>query len=334
MISDDSFNAYQPPFDTDDAREPGSADEVSDARPPLESDEDVAAAKRAWEADRLEPADDVQSSGGAEASASPGDDTQLAQLAEPFVGRWHRLISTTNWEKGRIISEWRQRLIDNGAPATDYSDEAWARRVGGVTAPHVGRLRRVYDRFGSTHETYDGLYWSHFLAALDWDDAPLWLEGAAREGWSVSQMREQRWQAHGAVESQRPTASQVIEVDTDEDVVLPAQGGGRTKDYDDQPGGVQAGPAYEPPDFGEADELTAVGDPEPSGGKPEATEPEPDWDAPVQPFAGLPELPDDLADAIEQLKLAILRHKTAGWENVAADTVQRYLDAVGLLVRS
>ena len=50
-----------------------------------------------------------------------------------FVGRWNRLVSTTNWEKGRIISEWRARLIDADAPVQSYSDEAWSRRAGNVS---------------------------------------------------------------------------------------------------------------------------------------------------------------------------------------------------------
>lgn len=268
---------------------------------------------------------DFPASGLSELEAS-----ELTELAEPYVGRWNELISTTNWEKGRIISQWRAALLESGVDSRHFSDEAWSRRVGGVTAPHVGRLRRVHDRFASTYQTYAGLYWSHFLAALDWADAPLWLEGASREGWSVAAMREQRWQAHGAVESQRPTTSQVVEVEIDEDVVLPAQGGGRTKAYGDEPG-VASGPFYEPPDFGDEEELASRA----GSGSPPVS---PDWAAttasPVQLFAGLPELPDDLADAIEALKLAVLRHKTAGWIDTNSAAVQQYLDAIALLMRS
>jgi hypothetical protein len=255
------------------------------------------------------------------------DDPQAAEIAQPFVGQWNELISTTNWEKGRIISEWRTALIDAEADPSQFSDEAWARRVGGVTAPHVGRLRRVYDRYGSTYETYDGLYWTHFLAALDWDDAPMWLEGASQEGWSIAAMREKRWQANGAVESQRPTDSQIIEVDTDEDVVIPAQGGGRTKEYGDQPAAA-AGKTYENADFGDEEELSSL-----TGGTGvSSTATDDDSSLAVQPFAGLPELPDDLSDAIESLKLAVLRHKTAGWEDTDPETIQKYLNAVSVLM--
>ena len=274
------------------------------------------------------PFDTDQDSDRAESAA---DEAELTELEKPFVGQWNQLISTTNWEKGGIISRWRAALIESGADPREYSDDAWARRVGGVTAPHVGRLRRVHDRFAESFESYERLYWSHFLAALDWDDAPLWLEGASQEGWSVAGMREQRWQAHGAVESQRPTGSEVITVDTDEDVVLPAQGGGRTKEYGDEPSGIAAGPLHETADFGDEEELHSLAGGQEAG--PQKTDTVTDTQEQVQPFAGLAELPDDLSDAVESLKLAILRHKSGGWSDTDAATVQNYLNALGVLLR-
>src|SRR5262245_8140267 len=85
---------------------------------------------------------------------------QLVTASQPYVGRWSRLVSTTNWEKGRIIIEWREALVAQGLPVSEYSDEAWGRLVGGVTGQHVGRLRRVYQRFGAAAAEYSGLYWS------------------------------------------------------------------------------------------------------------------------------------------------------------------------------
>jgi hypothetical protein len=141
----------------------------------------------------------------------------LVEASQPFVGRWSRLVSTTNWEKGRIIVEWRQALVSQGLPVTEYSDEAWGRLVGGVTGQHVGRLRRVYQRFGQVRDHYPELYWSHFQAALDWDDAEMWLEGARHSGWSIAQMRDARWTTLGKLEADRPRASDIVESETDED---------------------------------------------------------------------------------------------------------------------
>ena len=311
----------------DDATENETTDDVGAPAEMLTSDEAVR--------------DDVSEDQASSRFQPAGSDEELLQLQQPFVGRWNTLVSTTNWEKGRIISQWREALIEAGAPATEYSDEAWASRVGGVTSPHVGRLRRVHDRFGDQATTYQSLFWSHFLAALDWDDAALWLQGAVEEQWSVSKMREQRWKANGELESDRPNGSQIIEVDLDEDTpdlgTAPAQGGNNTRDYDGDTAGVAAGPAYEPPDFGDETELAAMpegnhmndanqGD---EGGI--ATEPAM---SPLQPFAGLPELPDDMADVIESLKLTVLRHKSAGFAEVKADTIRRYLEAVAMLIES
>src|SRR4051794_35092110 len=102
---------------------------------------------------------------GAPAQLSPNE------AVGKFVGQWNRLVSTTNWEKGRIICQWRDALVAATAPVTDYSDEAWSQLVGGVTSQHVGRLRRVYQRFGENHTQFDGLYWSHFQASIEWQDA-------------------------------------------------------------------------------------------------------------------------------------------------------------------
>ena len=121
-------------------------------------------------------------------------ETELDAASQPFVGQWNQLVSTTNWDKGRIIFDWREALIEAEAPAVEYSDEAWSRRVGNVTGQHVGRLRRVFQRFGTTANDYEGLFWSHFQAALDWEDAEMWLEGGVQNEWSVSQMRRQRWE--------------------------------------------------------------------------------------------------------------------------------------------
>lgn len=258
-------------------------------------------------------------------------------IADPFVGRWNRLISSTNWEKGRIISQWRGALVDAGEAATEFSDEAWAKRVGGVTASHVGRLRRVYDVFGASYETYTGLYWTHFLIAMDWDDAPLWLEGAAQSGWSVSQMRTQRWEATGGDEQERPSDAEPATSEMDEDFTQPGQGGGSTKQYGDGPSGIGSGPAVEGPDFGDEESLNRLSDDFHQNAAPEQLSKDDQSETPpplVQPFAGLPELPNDLADAVELLKLAVLRHKTAGWKDVSAEVVTQYLKAFNVLVEA
>ncbi len=252
--------------------------------------------------------------------------------SEPYVGQWNHLVSTTNWQKGRIIVEWRESMSGQSVPVTAYSDEAWSRLVGGVTGQHVGRLRRVYQRFGATFQQYRGLYWSHFHAALDWDDAEMWLEGAVGSNWSVAQMRDQRWETLGKLEAEKPESADVVASETDEDfeparTSQPREGASGetlTGEY----GEIAAGPRLDGPDFGDESLPDAT-----RGESAEYDAAPGDAAAPlVRPFEHLPELPDDVAEAFEGLKLAILRHKTDGWREVSAGDMLAALDALKSLV--
>ncbi len=250
--------------------------------------------------------------------AAPGTN----ETSQPFVGRWNHLVSTTNWEKGRIIAEWRQSLLDAKRPAREYSDDAWARLVGAVTGQHVNRLRRVYERFGKTFDEYQGLYWSHFHAAMDWVDAEMWLEGAFRSKWSVSQMRRQRWEAMGAVESERPLDEEIVTADLDEDVDPAVAREAAAQRVPDSLAEVQGPPIPEGADFGDEVEGGTRARKDDAGREADETIPL------VRPFANLAELPDDLAEAFEAFKLAILRHKAEGWRQVTLDDVMGALESL------
>ncbi|MDZ4780044.1 MAG: hypothetical protein SGJ19_07320 [Planctomycetia bacterium] len=253
------------------------------------------------------------------------DDLDADVASTPFLGQWNRLISTTNWEKGRIIYEWRESLFLSGAAPQDYADDAWSRRVGNVTGQHVGRLRRVFERYGQTRETYAGLFWSHFQATLDWNDAEMWLEGAVQNDWSVAQMRDQRWQAMGSPEDKRPKAEDVVVSELDEDAAWDQKGKERS--------------------LGVTDEIRDPADSDAPFDESEASHSESDFGdesatnsaervTPISPFAEVGELPDDLADAVESMKLAIVRHKLAGWRDVSAEMVLGALNALRVIAMS
>jgi hypothetical protein len=253
------------------------------------------------------------------------DAALIDRTSEQFLGQWKRLVSTTNWQKGEIIFGWREALRATGAPTAEWSDDAWSRRVGHVTPQHVGRLRRVYERFAAAHDDYPGLFWSHFQIALDWDDAEMWLEGAVQNGWSISQMRDKRWETLGAVAGDAPHDDADHSMPWDEDadaspdvvsgalgVVHAPEGDGS---YNDEPAesrfDVHAGE-----DDWRDDEGESV-----SAAKPARAEV-------VRPFASLPPLPPDISDAFEAYKLCILRHKLAGWREVSRDDLLASLEAL------
>lgn len=251
-------------------------------------------------------------------------EVDLAQSSEPFVGQWNRLVSTTNWEKGRIICAWREALLSAGTPVTDYSDEAWAQLVGGVTSQHVGRLRRVFQRFGEEFEQYPGLYWSHFQASLDWDDAPMWLEGAIQNEWSISQMRGKRWETLGT-----PPAEQRAELDVDDMEEMSAE----PPISRDSVAGLQE-PAIDPPSSAKTASVKSVatGEPALAGGeetneKQEVSNTKPQAKrTPLNVNVEL--LSDDLADAFEQFKLAIIAQRREGWRDTSRETVIECLNAL------
>ena len=59
---------------------------------------------------------------GVTAEVSPEELEAANRTSKPHVDRWNKLVSNTNWEKGRIIAQWRQDLIESHSPATEYSD--------------------------------------------------------------------------------------------------------------------------------------------------------------------------------------------------------------------
>jgi hypothetical protein len=250
-----------------------------------------------------------------EAEFSP----QVLETSSPFVGRWNRLVSSTNWEKGRILCEWRQALIDADAPFVGYTDEAWSKQVGGVTPQHVGRLRRVYERFGEAHEQYAGLFWSHFYAALDWPDAEMWLQGAVESDWSINQMREQRCETLGLPTETKSGASEAAEADDQDALALDSApsaaplSGVESEVHDTERGEAEIDDSEAPFDADTDPAAEACAESSPN---------------PVRPFADLPALPDDLKEAFELFKLAILSRKIAGWTDIRVEQILGVLDSL------
>jgi hypothetical protein len=257
--------------------------------------------------------------------------TESEEVVQRFVGRWNRLISQTNWEKGAIISQWRAALVDSGSPSSLFSDDAWSKRVEGVSSQHVGRLRRVHDRFAKNQESYKGLYWTHFLAALDWDDAELWLEGAVQSKWSISQMRRTRWEALGGDPQSQPGEHDLVTAESDEGYSASLESPPKAEDddgdeYSERNRGTN-GPLDEEPDFGDegtgeyqraeqtddsAIEMNAPNTPA----------------AMLSPFSDLPTMPVDIAECMEQFKIAIIRHRSSGWQDIMPSDVCKVLDAL------
>jgi hypothetical protein len=250
----------------------------------------------------------------------------VVEASQPFVGRWDRLVSRTNWEKGRIVHEWREALVAADAPVQEYSDEAWSRLVGFVTPQHIGRLRRTFARFFETYESYEGLFWSHFNAAVDWNDAELWLEGAVQNGWSVNAMRRERWDKLGRPADGEPQAGDVVPAEVDEDAAVALGATTEVRDPKEFDGEASSR-RYDEADFGDEDETAARENGEPHAEEPALATGEAELAA-VRPFENLAAFPADLQEAFESFKLAILHHKLSAWQAVSATDVVAALRAL------
>jgi hypothetical protein len=198
--------------------------------------------------------------------------------------------------------------------------------VTGVTGQHVGRLRRVYQKFGEELKELGGLYWSHFQAALDWDDSQDWLARAAEKNWSVTQMRSIRWETLGIAPEARGREEEPIEAELDEDfepALREKPSPEKSPRSRDQARSAADGPTIEGPDFGDEDSLEAPRS-EFHDGFSEGGEAPP----PVRPFQAIGNLPDDVVEAFEGYKLAILRHKRESWREIALEEMLATLDSL------
>lgn len=253
----------------------------------------------------------------------------IAESSQPYVGTWQTLISQTNWEKGKVIQEWRTNLKEQGVESRLCSDPAWSRLVGEVTPQHVGRLRRTWDRFGLVHQDYKKLYWSHFFAALDWEDAEMWLEGAVQNKWSVSKMRYQRWETMGQLKENEPQPQEIVASSGEEGVaeasaaIASSLDSGETAYKGD--GSTIQGPLREGPDFGEEDDAESTALP---GQTREGLQGDR-----VDLDSILTDITDDIAEPFQKLRAAIVDARDNEWTTVKRIDVIALVNDLKMLLR-
>ncbi len=140
---------------------------------------------------------------------------------------------------------------------------------------------------------------------------------------------EMRWEANGSDPNLDPSLSALPSApNEDEDESLAADAQDALSGARDQPSDVPQGPRYDDPDFGDADASTIGSD---SGDE--------SWDdVPLQvdgesPFANLPKLPSDVAEAFDAFKLCIIRHRADAWVEVSQSDVIQALQALQAFAR-
>ena len=99
-------------------------------------------------------------------------------------------MSSCNWEIGECASQWTKRYA-KGRTDADFGG------LIGLSGDQVYQRRRVWESFAELHKEYTGLRWSHFYAALNWEDAKECLQWSVEMEATVAEMKAWRRAQHG-----------------------------------------------------------------------------------------------------------------------------------------
>ena len=102
-----------------------------------------------------------------------------------LVARAQAAVSRCNWEVGECAAVWTKRF------ARGRTDADFATLVN-LSADQIYQRRRVWESFADVHQNYPTLKWSHFYAALNWDDSAECLQWAEDVQAGVAEMKAWR----------------------------------------------------------------------------------------------------------------------------------------------
>ena len=112
--------------------------------------------------------------------------TSLEQSTEEqLVERAQLAVSSCRWVVGECAAQWTTRY------ARGRTDADFAAQVG-LTPDQIFQRRRVWETFHAVQSQYSELKWSHFYAALTWDDSAECLQWAEETRATVAEMKAWR----------------------------------------------------------------------------------------------------------------------------------------------
>lgn len=114
----------------------------------------------------------------------------MHESEEQLIERAQRALSSCNWEIGECASQWTKRHA-KGRTDADFGS------LIGLSGDQVFQRRRVWETFADVHQNYEGLRWSHFYAAINWDDAAECFQWSVEMGATVAEMKAWRRAQHG-----------------------------------------------------------------------------------------------------------------------------------------
>ena len=120
------------------------------------------------------------------------DETEASLIARAQVA-----VSRCNWEVGECAALWTKRF------ARGRTDADFAALVS-LSADQVYQRRRVWETFADVFQNYPTLRWSHFYAAINWDNAAECLQWAEDVQAGVAEMKAWRRAQRGEDLDARP----------------------------------------------------------------------------------------------------------------------------------
>ena len=132
--------------------------------------------------------------------SEPGKDESEEQL----VSRAQEAVSECRWVVGECAARWTERY------ARGRTDGDFASLIG-LTGDQVYQRRRVWETFAEARGDFSRLKWSHFYAALNWDDARDCLKWADETHSTVAEMRAWRRAQRGEDLSVDPLEEEQIQ---------------------------------------------------------------------------------------------------------------------------
>ena len=146
------------------------------------------------------------------------------ETEQDLIDRAQHALNECNWVIGECAAQWTKRY------AKGRTDADFGAKIG-LSGDQVYQRRRVWETFSDIHDEYAQLKWSHFYAALNWDEAAECLQWADEMQATVAEMkawrRAQRGEdlaeqadedvpfAESAIEHLSPTAGFVRDPDDD-----------------------------------------------------------------------------------------------------------------------
>ena len=134
---------------------------------------------------------------------------EVKETEDQLIQRAQQALSRCNWEIGECAAAWTKRFA-RGRTDADFG------ALIGLSGDQVYQRRRVWETFQDVHERYGELKWSHFYAALNWDDAAECLQWAQEMSATVAEMKAWRRAQHGedltSAAEESPSALSAVEI--------------------------------------------------------------------------------------------------------------------------